>query len=108
MPAATGLYAEKVTDTTANTTTWVDVCEISAASFTAGKKYLILALGYLSCGSGTSDARMRLVHGTTPTEFTDFSSSFEVGVNTKKALAAFMTVWTQPGTAELVKLQISN
>ena len=108
MPAAQGLYAEKVTDTTANSTTWVDVCQIDASSFTAGKKYLILALGYMSCGSGTSDARMRLVHGTTPTEFTDFSSSFEVGVNAKKALAAFMTVWTQPGTAELIKLQISN
>lgn len=110
--AAQGLYCEKVTDTTAATTSWVDVCQIAASSFTASKQYLIIANSYISSNNATNEARIRLVYGTTPTVFTDASAAYEltaVAAGTgNRTVYSYMTVYTQPSTANLVKLQISN
>ncbi len=109
MSDAQALYAEKVTDTTAATTTWVDVCSLAAASFTANKKYLILANVFLTSTGSASEVRARLVHGTTPTEFDDAALAIETAnTNQQGICASWLTVFTQPGTTELVKLQIAN
>jgi hypothetical protein len=101
------LYAESLTGS-ANSTVWVDVASISADQFTAGKKYLIFANQVSTTSSSTNDIRVRLVHGTTPTVFDDASLSTETpGSNTYHELS-YMFLYTQPGTPELVKLQISN
>lgn len=99
-------YAEGI-GVTANSTTWVDVATIAAGSFTAGKKYLILATAYLEHASSANEIRFRIVHGTTPTVFTDGSHVYELTNGTQKTCWGYMTVFTQPGTAELVKIQIS-
>lgn len=109
MAAAQGLYAENVADTDATTTTWVDICEISAGSFNINETYLIIANVLATNSSGSSEVRLRLVHGTTPTEFTDASHAWEVANLQQQGLCdGWMTVFTQPGTAELVKLQVSS
>lgn len=105
--AATGLYCES-TNATAATTTWVDVCQIDASSFVAGKKYLILASAFLGNSNSASLVGARLVRGLTPTAFTDSTSAIETAGDQKTAYGYF-TVFEQPGGgAELIKLQINN
>jgi hypothetical protein len=89
-------------------TTWVDVATIPAASFTAGAKYLILAFAMFQSSSSANEGRLRLVRGTTPTEFTDAYNAEELLANTTHSQAGWMTMYTQPGTTELVKIQISS
>src|SRR3990172_6379992 len=102
------LYAESVAATTAATTAWVDVATIPAASFTAGKKYLILANQICKNSSSSIVWRCRLVHGTTPTEFDDALLNTEIFANSVEDEQSYMFLYTQPGTTELVKLQISS
>lgn len=92
---------------TANSTTWVDVATIASGDFTAGHKYLILAAAFVRHASSANEVRMRLVHGTTPTEFTDASLAYELTSNTQETNPGWMTVYTQPGTTEAVTLQVS-
>ncbi len=106
MAAAQALYAEGKA-VTANSTSWVDVCTIAAASFTAGKKYLILASALMRVNDSAGEGRMRLVHGTTPTLFTDADCAYENTANVQETNPGWLTMYTQPGTAELVKLQVS-
>lgn len=106
--AATGLYCESASQTAA-TTTWVDVCQIDASSFVAGKKYLILASAYLGNGDNASLVGARLVRGLTPTAFTDSTTGMETRATTQKTAYSYFTVFEQPGGgAELIKLQINN
>ena len=108
MADAQVLYAEDVSGTTANSTTWVDTASISAASFTAGAKYLILANCIAKINSAADDLRVQLVHGTTPTVFDDASLSHENRGAAQEHEVQYMFQYTQPGTTELVKLQIST
>lgn len=89
-------------------TTWVDVCEIAAGSFTANANYLILAHAYTDINSAAEESRVRLVRGTTPTEFTDAYHAVEQFNATSKDIAGYMYKFTQPATTELVKLQVSS
>lgn len=107
MANAQVLYAEDVAATVATDTNWVDVASIPASSFTAGKKYLILANQVSSTATSSQEARVRLVHGTTPTVFDDASCAYEAVAATEHE-TSYMFFFTQPGTAELVKLQISG
>src|SRR3989304_5146616 len=107
MADAQVLYAENTAHVTADSTTWVDVCEIAASSFTASKKYLILALGYLKPSTASAHPQLRLVHGTTPTQFTDALTVAEMSGASRQCFG-WMTVWDQPATAELVKVQLSD
>jgi len=108
MAAVQALYAETTTDVTATGTgTWSDCASISAASFTANKKYLILAIADLAGSSSAGEHWIRLVHGTTPTLFTDGDSILDPGSGANGGfIYSWMHVYTQPGTTELVKLQI--
>lgn len=102
------LYAESVAATTATSTTWVDVASISSGSFTANKKYLIIANQVSKIDSASAELRVRLVRGTTPTVFDDASLAYE-GVNAAmEHELSYMFMYTQPGTPETIKLQISN
>lgn len=112
MSAAQGLYAETVADVTSTGSGdgLLDCAVISAGSFTANKKYLILALGYFSSTSATDDLTIKLVHGTTPTDFTDGSYLIEGAGDGANAgiFASWLYVFDQPGTAEQVKIQFST
>src|SRR3990167_1435233 len=108
MANAQVLYIEAF-NVTANSTAWVDVCTIAAASFTTGKKYAILAnIVAKIAQSSNNDVRVRLVHGTTPTVFDDASLSWEGQADVQEHEQSYLFFYTQPGTTELVKLQIST
>jgi len=109
MAAVTMLYAETVTNITSTGGAWVDAAIIAAASFSASTKYLIMAVIDIEGSTAASEHHARLVHGATPTEFTDGDSVFDSGSGVNGGFQyGWMTVWTQPGTAELVKLQIQG
>lgn len=109
MAAAQGLYAEDVSGTVATDTTYVDICSIAAASFVAGETYLIIANLIGTSTSGANEVRAKLVHGTVPTDFTDGLLLAEVAnTNQQSMVFGWMYVYTQPGTTELVKLQLSS
>jgi hypothetical protein len=101
------LYDEDVAGTTATTTTWVTTAIIPAASFTANKRYLIIAHQAQDATSAANETRVRLAHGTTPTVFTDASLAYEgLGIAMSHE-EMFLFDFTQPGTTEDVLLQIS-
>ena len=93
---------------TAATTSWVDTATLPNTDFVVGKTYLILANQICKINNAASDVRVRLVHGPTPTVFDDGSLAWEGSGNTQEHELSYMFLYTQPGTAELVKLQISN
>jgi hypothetical protein len=101
------LYAE-ATGTTANSTTWVDLATIPAVSFTAGKTYLILANQVGFPADGNSEYRVRLVYGTGSSVFTDAGLAWDKGIVGAEHEESYMLLYTQPGTTDLVKLQISS
>jgi len=92
----------------ANSTTWVDMASLAATEFEANKTYLIIANQICNHGSGANESRVRLVHGTTPTVFDDASLAWEGVANTMKHEESYLFLYTQPATAELIKLQISS
>ena len=110
MSAVQALYAETVTDVTASGTgTWVDCASISAGSFNASVKYLILAMADLATDNSTAENHVRLVHGSTPTEFTDADAVHDSGSGADGGMVySWMYVFTQPGTTEEIKLQIQG
>lgn len=101
------LYAEGF-NVNASTTTWVDICQIAAGSFTASKKYLIICNAQVSTNSSANEVRIRLVSGTTPTVFTDASLAYELTASVQVNSVGYFTVFDQPGTAEAITLQISS
>ena len=87
----------------------VDLCQIPAGSFTAGKTYLLLAWASVASASVTNDATVSLVHGASDTVFTDALGDLELNAaNTHKAFQGWMFVYTQPGTAEEVTLRLGS
>jgi hypothetical protein len=110
MTALVGKYAETVTNITATGSgNWVDCASLAATEFVIGHKYLIRANIDIEGSGGSAEHHARLVHGTTPTEFTDGDSVFDPGAGANGGMQfSWMTVWTQPGTAELIKLQIQG
>jgi len=93
---------------TANTTSWVDTATLANSEFEANKTYLILANQICKHASAAQESRVRLVHGTTPTVFDDASLAWEGLNGTQEHEMSYMFLFTQPATAELVKLQISS
>ena len=108
MSDAVAKYAE-AQGQTADSTAWVDTALLAAGDFEANKTYLIIANIITKNASAANEARVRLVHGTTPTVFDDASLAVEYSTaNVQEDEQSFMFFYTQPGTAELVKLQISS
>jgi len=107
MADAQVLYAEDLAGTTANSTIWVStLASIPAGSFTANKRYLILAHIILTNTGSSSNARARLRHATTV--FADATLSAELTADTQEHEYFFLFDFTQPGTTELIDIQISN
>ena len=102
------LYAESVAATTATSTAWVDLAQIDASLFTAGKVYLIIANQIVKHSNISSERRIRLVHGATPTVFDDASYAYEGAGSAMEHETSYLFLYTQPATPELIKLQISN
>ena len=107
MANAQVLYAEDTTHRTSTSTTWTDCASIAASSFTASKTYAIIAWGYLKPSTASALPRMRLVHGTTPTEFTDSLTVVEAAGSTRVPFGWVYT-FDQPSTTEEVKVQVSD
>ena len=93
---------------TAASSAWVDTAILAAASFTANKTYLIVAHIISTFSTANGEARARLVHGTTPTVFDDASLAHEGLANTQEHQECWKFFFTQPGTTEDVKIQISS
>ena len=100
-------YAESLTGS-ASTTAWVDVASLANTEFEANKTYLIIANQICTAGSASDEIRVRLVHGTTPTVFDDASLAYEGIATDMRHEESYLFLYTQPATAELVKLQISS
>lgn len=107
MAAAQGLYAETLTALTA-TTTFVDAASIADTSFTASKKYLILATAFIEHTSATVNAEIELVHGTGPTVFTDAFCTVDVQGGNSGFMLAWLAVFDQPATRETVRLRFAS
>jgi len=105
MADAQVLYAESLTGTA--TTAFVDAVTISAASFTANKKYLIIALQYIQSSSATNNPKAQLVHGTTPTVFDNALTQWELSSGSERIQPAWFVVFDQPATTEDIKIQYS-
>lgn len=93
---------------TASTTSWVTVAQITAGNLTAGVKYLIVASAFVRHASGANESRLRLVHGATPTLFDDGSAAYEETSAAQETSVGWMYVWTEPGTAEAITLEVSS
>jgi hypothetical protein len=102
------LYDEDVAATVATDTTWVTTAIIPAASFTANKRYLIIANAIVEHASAANEARVRLMHGPTPTVFTDASLAWEGLNSTQSHEESWLFDFTQPGTTEDILIQISS
>lgn len=89
-------------------TTYRDVCTISAGSFVAGEKYLIIASAFARHTSSANETLMRLVHGSTPTAFTDGILAYEETNGVQETNLGWMFVYTQPGTPEDIILQVAS
>lgn len=101
------LYGEGTAGTN-TTTTPQTIASIANTSFTANKKYLILAAGHCRSTSGSGNVEMRLAHGTTPTVFDDGPMSAELTANVQESEWSFAVVYTQPGTTEQIVLQFNR
>lgn len=93
---------------TSSTTAWVDVATLAAASFTANTEYLILAFATGTMASSANELRLRLVHGATPTEFTDASDAEEIVASSTRVGVGWMVRFSQGASTEDVKVQVSS
>jgi len=94
---------------TTTSATYVDFTgnSIPASSFTAGKKYLLVATAQLRSSATTTACRAQMVRGTTV--FPESVCAWVPQTVTSREIYSWFTVFTQPvGGAELVKCQISN
>lgn len=106
MPSAQALYAESIADVTA-ATTYVNVCTISAGSFTGSAKYLILAIADLSGSGSANEHYVRLQHG--GVNFTDGEFVHDPGQGADGGqIYSWMYVFTQPSSPEAVALDIKG
>lgn len=105
-------YAERATELThTGDTNWTDVVTIASSSFVGDGVYFVIAAGdFGSTDDGAATAEVRLVHGTTPTAFTGSFHTFESMDGSTGArqylYGPYVTEFTQPGTAEDVKVQM--
>lgn len=108
MADAVVLFDEEVGATLATDTTWVDMALIPAASFQASTEYIVIAVGAARHASAANETRARLCHGSTPTVLTDASVAWEGLNGTQRHQVQWLRRFTQPGTTEDLKIQMSS
>ena len=95
--------------TTSSLTVWTDVASIPAASFTVGNTYLLYYCMDLRVASNSSIGHTRFVRGLTPTDMGESEGVWQQPTATTFGHSpSGMYVFTQPGTTELVKVQIKR
>jgi hypothetical protein len=100
-------------DTTGGTygvdTNYSTVLTLAAGSMVAGAKYLVLAQMNVGGGNVANQYGARLVHGGSDTVFLGSELITEAhGTVGDLHHMTYMTVWTQPGSAEDIKLQVKT
>src|SRR3990172_3038984 len=108
MADAQVLHAQSVAEPTSASTTWVEGASIAAGSFTTGKEYLIIAIEKIRTSAGTTDRGSRLVHGATPTEFTDADTWMDPVVSSERLSVGWLTRFTQPNPTEAIATQFNR
>ena len=111
MAAIPMLYAEQITSDPTDTggTPWTTAVSITTgAAWVANKEYLILASALIEASSSTAEHHIRLVHGTTPTEFTDGDCVLDPPAANGGYWAFWMYRFTQPGTPEAITLELQG
>ena len=81
---------------------------IPAASFVAGHEYLILGIAYAEIVSTSQEVAVRILHNST--EFDDGRGLYENNSQSPdtKSPILFMRKFTQPGTTELIALEVGS
>ena len=113
MAAIAHASAEQTTaQTHTGDTNWTDIsgASIAAGSFVAEATYLLLASCQYGGNNSSGHFGIRFVHGATPTAFAGAASRIEPAspTATERHTYFYMTKFTQPATAELVKLQFAT
>jgi hypothetical protein len=98
-------FASQSSVSTTSNATWVDILTLGSGNFSSSTEYLIIAYIAIEPNSAQNQAEARLVHGSTPTAFSDSAHSHEVGNAACSSQYFYFTKFTQPGTAEDVKIQ---
>jgi len=109
MTAVPMLYAETTSDVTdTGGAPWTAAASIASGSFTASKEYLIFASAFIECSAGAGEHHVRLVHGATPTEFTDGDCVIDPVAANGGFWAFWLYRFTQPGSAEAVTIELQG
>ena len=110
MAAIANAYVERITEIThTGDLNFSDVVTIPASSFVANGVYFIIATGEFNGDWSQSNGEVRLVHGSTPTVFTGSLITFDIASTLaadKLLWGPYVTEFTQPATAEDVKVQM--
>ena len=110
MAAIANAYVERVTEIThTGDLLFFDVVTIPASSFVANGVYFIIATGEFNGDWSQANGEVRLVHGSTPTVFTGSLITFDIvssAAADKLLWGPYVTEFTQPATAEDVKVQM--
>jgi hypothetical protein len=111
MTAIPMLYAEQITSDPTDTggAPWTTAVSLTTGeAWVANKEYLIFASALIECDTGASEHHIRLVHGTTPTEFTDGDCVIDPIAAGGGFWAFFMYRFTQPSTPEAITLELQG
>lgn len=111
MVAIPMLYAEQITSDPTDTggAPWTTAVSITTgAAWVANKEYLILASALIEASGSTIEHHIRLVRGTTPTEFTDADCVYDPVAANGGFWAFWMYRFTQPSTPEAITLELQG
>lgn len=105
---ALGLYNEALNVSNTSAASYVDCGEIAAGSFTASAKYFLIANILFEGSSASNDVNIRWCHGPdgSETDFTDGTWRRDSQGGSNGNCFGGIQVFTQPGSAEQVKLMI--
>ena len=107
MADLTILHAVDTAASTSSTSVWTDSAAI-ASGWIAGHDYIIRAFGAFNDTSSSNEGAVRLVRGTTPTQFDDALHQQELVGTVMKSSFGFLYRYTQPDPVETIKLQIKS
>jgi hypothetical protein len=99
------ITATQNTEQTNSTAVWGDVSGAQLSGFTTGHEYLILVQAVRRNTGSSDSAVLRLVHGSTPTEFAGSEDFYEGPAAAFGATYFYFTVWTAV-SGETVDLQL--
>ena len=110
MPDVTIVQHTDIPGDTSTSATYEDVLNaiLSAASFTANKRYLLKVAATVSISTSVQNVVLRLVTGTTPTLVPGSEHDNECQINNDGYSYNWLYEFTQPSTTEDIKLQVKT